>query len=233
MVGRCLIIYFISKHAHVHSDLISVAEIKYRFYIYRIYFWTAEEAYCMKITCPLHLPVQCHSEYNPTMLWHWHGVQQCSMSPPWSTCHHGPHCMSKLGAMVAPVPDCGGRWRGLEQIVTTALGLVLPRWRSTLLLFLGRREKAVICHFSRFFLVLVISYGLSNGYKRASSYKIVDSVALWWYLWHKLWPAPDMTARISAHWSHSAGGWGHGGAAPRHCGLIDNQAGVLNTEYWL
>ena len=51
--------------------------------------------------------------------------------------------------------------------------------------------------------------------------------------WHKLWPAPDMTARISAHWSHSAGGWGHGGAAPGHCGLIDNQAGVLNTEYWL
>ena len=75
MVGRCLIIYFISKHAHVHSDLISVAEIKYRFYIYRIYFWTAEEAYCMKITCPLHLPVQCHSsEYNPPILWHWHSV---------------------------------------------------------------------------------------------------------------------------------------------------------------
>ena len=49
---------------------------------------------------------------------------------------------------------------------------------------------------------------------------------------HKLWPAPDMTARISAHWSHSAGGWGHGRAAsPGHCGLIDNQAGVLNTEY--
>ena len=115
---------FISKHAHVHSDLISVAEIKYRFYIYRIYFWTAEEAHCMKITCPLHLPVQCHSsEYNPPMLWHWHSVQQCSMSPPWSTCHHGPHCMSKLGAMGAPVPDCGGRWRGLERIVTTALGL--------------------------------------------------------------------------------------------------------------
>ena len=164
MVGRCLIIYFISKHAHVHSDLISVAEIKYRFYIYRIYFWTAEEAYCMKITCPLHLPVQCHSsEYNPPMLWHWHSVQQCSMSPPWSTCHHGPHCMSKLGAMGAPVPDCGGRWRGVERSWDWCC-------RGDALLFYfslgaGRRRSFYTknCHFSRFFLVLVISKGLSNG----------------------------------------------------------------------
>ena len=187
MVGRCLIIYFISKHAHVHSDLISVAEIKYRFYIYRIYFWTAEEAYCMKITCPLHLPVQCHSsEYNPPMLWHWHSVQQCSMSPPWSTCHHGPHCMSKLGAMGAPVPDCGGRWRGVGADRHNCAGTgaaTVTLYSSTFPWAQGEGGDFTQknCHFSRFFLVLVISKGLSNGYEGASSYKIVDSVALWWY----------------------------------------------------
>ena len=144
MVGRCLIIYFISKHAHVHSDLISVAEIKYRFYIYRIYFWTAEEAYCMKITCPLHLPVQCHSsEYNPPILWHWavQHVPTVEYMSPWPSLH--------VQTWRYGCPRARLRWPvagGGDRHITTALGLVLPRWRSTLLLFLGRREKAVILH---------------------------------------------------------------------------------------
>ena len=167
MVGRCLIIYFISKHAHVHSDLISVAEIKYRFYIYRIYFWTAEEAYCMKITCPLHLPVQCHSsEYNPPMLWHCTDtVSVCNCAAvqhvptveymsPWPSLHVQTW---RYGCPRASLrwPVAGG---GLEQIVTTALGLWCCRGDALLFYFsldAGRRrwftqKIAILADFSWF-----------------------------------------------------------------------------------